>query len=231
MATSMAEHTETRGIKIALGSYLALVALQLATYFITGILVFFAQALEMISDVLISTFLLLSASWSRRPADEFHMFGHGRAQNVAALVSATILVSFMSIETLREAVPKLFQSPDVNGFSDVNLALAVLVVGMLVVAVPLIDILRVKSKGASVKAQLIALFKDEFSYVVALIAVLLVARGFYLADAAASIVVAGPLPSAVYTYSRIMSTTCWGDRLAENSWGRLSQQQGRLMAC
>ena len=51
----MKEHaTETRGIKIALIGYLILVILQLATYHFTNILVLFAQALEMLSDVLLS---------------------------------------------------------------------------------------------------------------------------------------------------------------------------------
>jgi len=187
----MTEHaTETRGIKIALLGYLVLVALQLATYFMTNILVLLAQALEMLSDVLISTFLLLSASWSRKPADEFHMFGHGRAQNVAALVSATILISFMSLETFREAVPKLFQAPEAGEFQDTNLALIVILVGMFVVAIPTIDIMRVKARGASAKAQLVALLKDEVSYVAALIAVVLVAQGYLWADPLASTFVA-----------------------------------------
>jgi len=178
--------TETRGIKIALLGYLILVVLQLATYLLTNILVLLAQALEMLSDVLISTFLLLSASWSRKPADEFHMFGHGRAQNVAALVSATILISFMSLETFREAVPKLLEAPEAGEFQDTNLALIVILVGMFVVAIPTIDIMRVKAKGASAKAQLIALLKDEVSYVAALIAVVLVAQGYLWADPLAS---------------------------------------------
>ena len=81
----MAEHvTETRGLKIAVTSYSILFALQLATYLLTGILVLLAQALEVLSDVLVSSFLLLSVFWSRKPADELHMFGHGRAQNVAS---------------------------------------------------------------------------------------------------------------------------------------------------
>ena len=187
----MTEHaTETRGIKIALLGYLVLVALQLATYFMTNILVLLAQALEMLSDVLISTFLLLSASWSRKPADEFHMFGHGRAQNVAALVSATILISFMSLETFREAIPKLLQTPEAGEFQDTNLALIVILVGMFVVAIPTIDIMRVKARGASAKAQLVALLKDEVSYVAALTAVVLVAQGYLLADPLASTFVA-----------------------------------------
>jgi len=187
----MTEHAaETRGIKIALAGYLILVVLQLATYLLTNILVLLAQALEMLSDVLISTFLLLSAFWSRKPADEFHMFGHGRAQNVAALISATILISFMSLETFREAVPKFFQAPEASEFQNINLALIVILVGMLVVAVPTIDILRVKARGASVKAQLVALLKDEFSYVAALTAVVFVAQGYYWANPLASTIVA-----------------------------------------
>jgi len=188
--------TETRGIKIALAGYVILVVLQLATYFLTNILVLLAQALEMLSDVLISTFLLLSAFWSRKPADEFHMFGHGRAQNVAALVSATILISFMSLETFREAVPKFFQAPEAGEFQNINLALIVILVGMFVVAIPTIDILRVKARGASVKAQLVALLKDEVSYVAALIAVVLVAQGYYWADPLASTIVASVIASS-----------------------------------
>jgi cation diffusion facilitator family transporter len=181
--------TETRGIKIALIGYLILVILQLAAYFLTNILVLFAQALEMLSDVLISAFLLFSASWSRKPADEFHMFGHGRAQNVAALVSATILVFFMSLETFREATPKFFQA-EASEFQDINLALIVILVGMFVVAIPIVDILKVKSRGASVKAQLISLLKDEVSYIAGLTAVVLVAQGYNLADPVASMFVA-----------------------------------------
>jgi len=188
----MTEHaTETRGIKIALIGYVILVVLQLVTYYMTNILVLFAQALEMLSDILISTFLLLSTSWSRKPADEFHMFGHGRSQNVAALVSATILISFMSLETLREAIPKFFQGSEAGEFQNPNLALLMILIGMLIVAIPTIDILRVKTREASVKAQLISLLKDEVSYVAALMAVVLVAVGYYLADPLASIFVAG----------------------------------------
>ncbi|MBX5326682.1 cation transporter [Candidatus Bathyarchaeota archaeon A05DMB-4] len=85
---------------------MALVIIQLTAYLFTNVLVLLAQALEMLSDILVSTFLLISTYWSHKPADEFHMFGHGRGQNVAALVSATILISFMSLETFREAIPQ-----------------------------------------------------------------------------------------------------------------------------
>lgn len=186
----MAEHAvDTRGLKIALTGYLVLFILQLATYFSTNILVLLAEALHTLSDVMISIFLLFAVFWSRKPADEFHMFGHGRAQNVAALVSATIFISFMSLEMFREAIPKFFQT-EVSEFQNTNVALIVTLVGMFAVAIPLIDILRMKVRGASAKAQLIGLVKDEVSYVAALIGIGLIARGYYWADPVASIIVA-----------------------------------------
>lgn len=186
----MAEQAaETRGLKIALISYIFLFALQLTAYLMTGILVLFAQALEVLSDVMVSAFLLLSVIRSRKPADEIHMFGHGRAQNVAALVSATILIAFMSIEVFREAIPRFFQTMEAGEIQNTNLAWIIIIVSMIVLAVPLIDILRVKTKGASAKAQLIQLTKDEATYVPALVSVILVAQGYYLADPIASVVI------------------------------------------
>jgi len=186
----MTEHVaDTRGLKIALAGYLALFVLQLAAYFLTNILVLLAEALHTLSDVLISTFLLFAVFWSRKPADEFHMFGHGRAQNVAALVSATIFISFMSLEMFREAIPKFFQA-EASEFQNTSLAFTVTVVAMFVSAIPLIDILRAKARGASAKAQLVALLKDEVSDAAALIGVVLVVQGYLWADPLASIVVA-----------------------------------------
>lgn len=148
-----------------------------------------AEALHTLSDVFISAFLLFAAYWSQKPADEFHMFGHGRAQNVAALVSATIFISFISLEMFREAVPRIFK-PEPNGFQNTTLALGVTVMAMIVSAIPLIDMLRTGERGATVKAQLVALTKDEISYVFALVGVVLVGRGYYLADPIATLMVA-----------------------------------------
>jgi len=180
---------ETRGLILALAGYSILFLGQLIAYFLTNILVLLAEALHTLSDILISTFLLVAVFWSRKPADEFHMFGHGRAQNVAALVAATIFISFMSVEMFREAIPKFFQA-GTSEFQNINLALIVTVAGMMISAIPLIDILKVKTRGASAKAQLVALLKDELSYVAALIGVVLIAQGYHLADPLASVVVA-----------------------------------------
>jgi cation diffusion facilitator family transporter len=186
----MTEHgTETHGIWLALVGYSLLVVLQLVAYLLTNILLLYAQALEMFSDVLVSIFLLFSIRWSRKPADEFHMFGHGRSQNVAGLVSAVIFVSFMALEVFREANPKFWEAPQAGQFQNPSIAIAVIAASMIVLAIPVIDILRVKTKGASSRTQLVQLLKDEFSYVPAIIGVILVAQGYLLADAVTSTII------------------------------------------
>jgi len=51
----------------------------------------------------------VAAIWSRKEADEVHMFGYGRAQNVAALVAAILFISFTSFELYKEAIHRLFR--------------------------------------------------------------------------------------------------------------------------
>lgn len=95
-------------MKLALGLYVLVFALKLAVYFVTGVMALLGEALHTLSDVLISGFLLVAAIWSRKEADEVHMFGYGRAQNVAALVAATLFISFTAINSMRRQSPGSF---------------------------------------------------------------------------------------------------------------------------
>ena len=85
----MKESEDLRNLKIALGAYVLMLAIKLAGYFITGVMALMAEALHTLSDIFVSGFLLLAAYYSRKAADQVHMFGYGRAQNVAALTAAT----------------------------------------------------------------------------------------------------------------------------------------------
>jgi cation diffusion facilitator family transporter len=158
-------------------------------YLATGVLAIFAEALHTLSDVFISGFLLAAMLWSRKQADEEHAFGHERAQNVAALVAATLFISFTSFRLFEEAVPRLFQ-PHEATYQNLPLAVGVLVVSMVAVAAPLLGLYREKQRGAAARAQLLELVNDELGLVAALAGTLLVAVGEPLADPIAAIVVA-----------------------------------------
>ncbi|HET7010191.1 MAG TPA: cation transporter, partial [Anaerolineales bacterium] len=88
----MNESGDRRLLMIALGAYVLVFALKLAVYSISGVLALKAEAFHTLSDILVTSFLLLAAYYSRKGADQVHMFGYGRTQNVAALVAATLFV-------------------------------------------------------------------------------------------------------------------------------------------
>jgi ferrous-iron efflux pump FieF len=87
---------EMRSMVLTVGFYAIIMVIKLIAYFSTHVMALLAETFHSLSDLFISGFLLIALVWSRRGADRAHMFGHGRAQNVAALLAATLFLSFTS---------------------------------------------------------------------------------------------------------------------------------------
>lgn len=185
----MTGSADLRGLKLALATYVVVFALKLVVYFMSGVMALLAEALHTLSDILISGFLLAAAVWSRKAADQVHMFGYGRAQNVAALVAATLFISFTSLTLYEQAIPRLFR-PEAAAYENLPLAIGVLVVSMLIAAAPLATLLRQRARGAAARAQLMELVNDELGLLAALVGTLFVLWGKLLADPIATLVVA-----------------------------------------
>src|SRR3990172_4697265 len=167
------EIAEVRTLKLAVGIYLLVFVLKIVVYFFTGVMALLAEALHTLSDIFISGFLLVATIWSRKEADEVHMFGHGRAQNVAALVAATLFISFTSYKLYEEAIPRLFAPVEVP-YQNLELALGVLVLSMFIAAVPLINLFRQKQRGPAARAQFLESINDELGLIAALIGTLFI---------------------------------------------------------
>jgi ferrous-iron efflux pump FieF len=185
----MVESSDVRNLRLAVAVYAVILVAKVAAYFASGILALFAEALHTLSDIFISGFLLIAAVYSRREADATHMFGYGRAQNIAALVAATLFISITSFELYREAIPRLFR-PHETEYGNLPLAIAVIVGSMLAAAIPLVRLFIQKKRGAAEKAQLMELVNDQLGLVAALVATVLIPLGYALADPLAAIVVA-----------------------------------------
>lgn len=180
---------ELRGLKLAVGVYILVFALKLTAYLVTGVMAVLAETLHTLSDIFVSGFLMVALIWSRKEADETHMFGYGRAQNVAALVAATLFISFTSLRLYEEAIPRLFL-PEEATYQNIPVAVGVLVVSMFIAAAPLVSLLRQKHRGAAAKAQFMELINDELGLVAALVGTMFILSGFPIADPLASIIVA-----------------------------------------
>ncbi len=174
---------------MTVGFYAIIVIIKLAAYFATHVMALLAESFHTLSDLFISGFLLVAIIWSRRQADKEHMFGHGRAQNVAALLAATLFLSFTSYKLYEEAIPKLFH-PATGIHENLPIAIAVLVVSMLIAGAPLLSLLRQKKIGAAARAQMIELINDELGVGAALVGTLFIAAGYPLAHPIATIIVA-----------------------------------------
>jgi ferrous-iron efflux pump FieF len=185
----MQESGDIRSLGLTLLVYALILAAKLAAYYASGVMALLAEALHTLSDIFISGFLLVAALYSRKQADATHMFGYGRAQNVAALVAAVLFISFTSFELYREAIPRLVR-PEATAYENLPLALGVILGSMAAAALPLAKLLMQRTRGAAAKAQLLELFNDQLGLVAALAAVLAIRWGYPIADPIASIAVA-----------------------------------------
>lgn len=213
------EGKDLRSLKLAVRLYILVFAMKLVVYYLTGVMALLGEALHTLSDIFISGFLLVAIIWSRKEADEVHMFGYGRAQNVAAMVAATLFISFTSYKLYEEAIPRLFE-PSAADYQNLSLALAIVVASMFIAAVPLISLLKEKQRGAAAKTQLRELVNDELGLAAALIGTLFILWGMPLADPIATIAVATIIPTMPSGFFARTLAFCWGARLGQSSVAR-----------
>ena len=185
----MNETSDTKHIRLTLILYLVIFGMKLVVYYMSGTLSMLAEAFHTLSDIFISGFLLVAMYFARKKPDEKHMFGYARAQNVAALVAATLFISFTSFKLFEDAIPRLFQTEEVH-YENLTWVLVTLVVSIVIAAVPLIKILRNKERGAVAKAQMMELINDELGLLAALLGTLGIMMGYPIADPLAAIAVA-----------------------------------------
>lgn len=183
------EEKEIKTLKSIVILYIFIFAIKLAVYLKSGVLSLFAESLHTLCDLFISIFLLLALIWSRKGADEGHMYGHGRSQNVAALVAATMFISFTSYKLYEESIPKLFMH-EVHEYKNLSLVIIVLVVSIIIAGAPLLSLIKQKKRGAAAKAQMLELVNDELGLIAALLGTLFIIWGYPIADPIASIAVA-----------------------------------------
>jgi cation diffusion facilitator family transporter len=180
---------ELRALQLAVAVYVFMFAIKLVAYFVTGVLALLAESVHSLTDLVIATFIVVAFVYSRKSADEGHQFGHARAENVAALVAATLFISFTSVQLYEEAYNQLIgQAP--AAYQHLPLALGIVVLSMVVEATPLIGLLRHTYRGPAATAQLTDLINDEFALVAVLIGTLFLIRGQPIADPIAVIIVA-----------------------------------------
>jgi cation diffusion facilitator family transporter len=83
--------TRSGAAKLSLGVVIGLVVLKVVVAVITGSLSILAQAADSFLDLFAVTVTIFALSIASKPADEEHPFGHGKVENVAAIVQAVLI--------------------------------------------------------------------------------------------------------------------------------------------
>ena len=165
---------------------LAVVLIQVVGAVISGSLALLADAGHMLSDAA-GVFIALLAAWiAARPASDLRTYGYQRAEVLAALANALVLI-VISVVIFTEALRRLGSSPEVH--TDVMLFAAVL--GAVANLVSLLVLRGAQKDSLNVRGAYLEVLGDLLgSFAVIAAAVVIMATGYQAADTIASILIA-----------------------------------------
>ena len=189
--------TGERAVLWALIVSALLAVAKLLVWALTSSLVVLSQALDSILDVVILILLFVSLRVAAKPADESHHYGHGKAENLAALLQ-TIFLTLVLAAVAKEAIDRLIHHPPETNAPWYAIAL---LGGSLV-----IDVFRVRlltsaarhENSEALRAGALNMSGDVATAIVALLALGLVRAGVTEADALGSLVVSAGVAAASF---------------------------------
>ena len=183
----------TRQRRTALVSVLAaivLITVKLATGLATDSLGLLSEALHSGTDLVAALLTFFAVGVAARPADEGHEYGHGKAEHLAALAEASILV-LASLFVAWRAIERL------TGTSDVQVDAAwyaLVVVGIVIVIDASRTIVSWRAAraldSAALESNALHFFSDLLGSVAVLVGLVFVRNGYQHADSIAALFVA-----------------------------------------
>jgi len=179
---------------VAIGT---LIILQMVTSFITGSISIRADAIHSIIDLAGAVVGYICIRISRKPADEDHAFGHGKAESIAG-VFISILIFVAAGTILYEAIKRLIQDEPLQ---TISLGIYVIAASIVVLSLMSWHAMRVARKTDSValEAQARDMFADVLSSIAVLIGLLLVRfTGWVIADAIVALLVTALITRAAF---------------------------------
>ncbi len=184
-----------------------------------------ADAWHTLSDSLTSIILLIAMRISKKPADENHPFGHGRAEIIASLIIG-VLLSVIAFNFLLDSIQRLSSHEAAN-------------FGTLVIVVTIISIIVKellaqyalwayrKTKLNSLKAEAWHHRSDAISSVI-ILAGILIGKSFWWLDSVLGIMVAALIFYASYQVIRDAIDPLMGEKPDKNLIGKIKNLISRI---
>ncbi len=179
--------------KVALLSVFAaifLTGIKFVIGILSGSLGILSEALHSALDLVAAIITYFSVSISDKPSDRNHHFGHGKVENLSALIE-TVLLLVTCVWVIYEAIHRL-----ITGTTEIEVSVWAYVV---VITSIVIDFSRSralkkvaeKHNSQALEADALHFSTDIWSSTVVLIGLVCAQFGFFIADAIAALMVAG----------------------------------------
>lgn len=175
-----------RRLVAVLAITVAVVLVQVVGAALSGSLALLTDAGHMLSDAA-GVFIALLAAWiAARPASDLRTYGYQRAEVLAALANALVLV-VISVVIFTEAIRRIGAAPEVQ--TDIMLYAAVL--GAAANLVSLLILRGAQKESLNVRGAYLEVLGDLLgSLAVIVAAVVIMLTGYYAADTIASVIIA-----------------------------------------
>lgn len=177
---------------------LAVVLVQVVGAALSGSLALLADAGHMLSDAAGVTIALLAAWIAGRPASDLRTYGYQRAEVLAALANALILI-VISVVIFSEAIRRISSTPEVH----TGIMLFAAILGLVANVVSLVILHGAHRESLNVRGAYLEVLGDLLgSFAVIAAAVIILFTGYQAADTIASVVIAVMILPRAWTLLR-----------------------------
>ena len=180
------EATPRSRLLIAFAITLSVFVVEVVGSIITGSLALLVDAAHMLTDVIGLAMAVTAAHLMNRPPSDRHTWGLRRAEVLAALAQAALLLG-VGIFALVEGVRRLFEPPEIASGSLLLFG----IIGLVANIASLLVLMSGRNKNLNMRAAFLEVTNDALGSVAVIISALLIAAfGWYRADAIAGILIA-----------------------------------------
>ncbi len=205
---------------------LLLFALKYWAGIVSGSIALIADAWHTLTDSVSSVIVLLGGRLSRKPADEEHPFGHGRAEHIAAIIIG-VLLAIVAFDFVINSIER-FNSRESGTFGTIAIIVTVIsIIGKEVLAQYAFWGYR-KTKSSILKADAWHHRTDSLSSIIILIGIL-VGKYFWWIDSLLALIVAIMIGYASYEILSKEIQSLLGERIEPKLIGDIKTEVDKLL--
>lgn len=186
MLRSFKSMSQRSALLLSLVAITAVALFEIIAGLVSNVMVVLVDGIHATLDALLTLILLLMLTWSMKPRDQEHTYGHGKIETIAGLIGG-ILLSLIAILIIRESIIRIIEGehviPNEVAFYAVITAIIVALFRLLILKGNIHD-------SKSIKTGFYDALSDLGSSIVALLGLILASYSIYIADGLASIVLA-----------------------------------------